>query len=303
MHTSSGVDNIDEYLETGPKKGAGLVYSVGGDEGAVTPSTCVVPYKGAGGMAKKAFTVFRPHQGRVVREADGKWVSVRLMNEPLKALNQSYSRTKARNYKEYRDVMELHTNSSNNTIYADADGTIAYFHSNFIPKRNPKFDWTKPVDGSDPATEWNGVLSIDETPGLKNPANGWLYNVNNWPWSAAGANSPKRSDYPAYVDKGVEESARGFHALRVLNNKKDFTLDSLIAAAYDSYLPAFETLMPQLLKAYDRLPASSPLMTKLAAPINVLLAWDYGWSTPSVPTPLGVYWADELGRSWNDAAR
>ena len=60
--------------------------------------------------------------------------------------------------------MELHTNSSNNTIYADADGNIAYFHSNFIPKRDPKFDWTKPVDGSDPATEWNGVLSIDETP-------------------------------------------------------------------------------------------------------------------------------------------
>ena len=59
--------------------------------------------------------------------------------------------------------MELHTNSSNNTIYADADGTIAYFHSNFIPRRNAKFDWTKPVDGSDPATEWNGVHSIDET--------------------------------------------------------------------------------------------------------------------------------------------
>ncbi len=303
MHTSSGVDNIDEYLETVTKKGAGFVYKYGSDERAVTTSTIVVPYKTAGGMAKKAFTVFRTHHGPVVREADGKWVSVRLMNEPLKALNQSYSRTKARNYKEYRDVMELHTNSSNNTIYADADGTIAYFHSNFIPKRNPKFDWTKPVDGSDPATEWNGVLSIDETPGLKNPANGWLYNVNNWPWSAAGANSPKRFDYPAYVDKGVEESARGFHALRVLNNKKDFTLDSLIAAAYDSYLPAFETLMPQLLKAYDRLPASRPLKTKLAKQINVLRAWDYRWSTPSVPTALAVYWGEELGRIVNDAAR
>ena len=109
--------------------------------------------------------------------------------------------------------MELHTNSSNNTIYADADGTIAYFHSNFIPKRDPKFDWTKPVDGSDPATEWNGVLSIDETPGLKNPSNGWLYNTNNWPWSAAGPNSPKKSDYPAYVDKNGE-NARGIHAIQ-----------------------------------------------------------------------------------------
>ena len=173
------------------------------------------------------------------------------MQEPLKALQQSYLRTKAKNYKAFKETMELHTNSSNNTIYADADGSIAYFHANFIPKRDAKFDWTKPVDGSNPATEWHGVLSIDETPGLLNPATGWLYNTNNWPWSAAGPNSPKKADYPAYVDRGVEESPRGFHALRVLDKKKDFTLDSLIAAAYDSYLPAFDVLMPRLLKAYD----------------------------------------------------
>src|SRR5674536_58003 len=114
-----------------------------------------VPYKTESGMARKDFTIYRTHHGPVVRQADGKWVSVRLMQEPLKALTQSYIRTKARNYKAFRETMELHTNSSNNTIFADADGTIAYFHGNFIPKRDPKFDWTKPVDGSDPATEWD----------------------------------------------------------------------------------------------------------------------------------------------------
>ena len=169
------------------------------------------------------FTVYRTQHGPVVREANGKWVSIALMQEPLKALTQSYSRTKATSYKAFRDSLELHTNSSNNTIYADADGNIAYFHSNFIPKRDPKFDWTKPVDGSDPATDWKGLLSIDETPGLQNPASGWIYNSNNWPWSAAGPNSPKRADYPAYVEKGTEESPRGVHALRVLPGKKDFT--------------------------------------------------------------------------------
>ena len=46
--------------------------------------------------------------------------------------------------------MELHANSSNNTIFADADGNIAYFHGNFIPRRDTRFDWTKPVDGSEP---------------------------------------------------------------------------------------------------------------------------------------------------------
>jgi acyl-homoserine-lactone acylase len=269
----------------------------------VTASTIVVPYKTAGGMAKKEFTIYRTHHGPVVREADGKWVSIRLMNEPMKALMQSYSRTKAKNYKEYRDVMELHTNSSNNTIYADADGTIAYFHSNFIPRRDPKFDWTKPVDGSDPATEWNGVLSIDETPGLKNPPNGWLYNTNNWPWSAAGPNSPKRSDFPAYVEKGTAESPRGYHAIRVLENKKDFTLDSLVTAAYDSYQPGFATQIPALLKAYEKLPLSNPLKAKVAEQIGVLKAWDFRWSTTSVPNSLAVYWGEEIGRQVNADAR
>ena len=109
------------------------------------------------------------------------------MQEPIKALEQSYPRTKAKNYKSYLQTMELKANSSNNTIFADADGDIAYFHGNFIPRRDTRFDWTKPVDGSNPATEWKGLLSVDETPHLLNPKSGWLYNTNNWPWSAAGA--------------------------------------------------------------------------------------------------------------------
>jgi acyl-homoserine lactone acylase PvdQ len=303
MHTSSGVDNIDEYLETVTRKGDGFTYRYGTEDRPVTVSKITVPYKTATGMAKREFTVYKTHHGPVVRETDGKWVSVRLMQEPLKALQQSYLRTKAKSYQAFKETMELHTNSSNNTIYADADGSIAYFHANFIPKRDPKFDWTKPVDGSTAATEWHGVLSIDESPKLLNPATGWLYNANNWPWSAAGPSSPKKEDYPGYVDRGVEESARGFHALRVLDKKKDFTLDSLIAAAYDSYLPAFEVLIPRLLKAYDAVPASNPLKAKLSDQVKTLRGWDYRWSTSSVPTALAVYWGEELGRRVGDQAR
>jgi acyl-homoserine-lactone acylase len=146
-------------------------------------------------------------------------------------------------------------------------------------------------------------MSVDETPGLLNPATGWLYNTNNWPWSAAGPNSPKKADYPAYVDRGLEESPRGFHALRVLDKKKDFTLDSLIAAAYDSYLPEFDVMLPPLIKAYDAAPASHPLKSKLAEPMAMLKAWDKRWSATSVPTSIAVYWGEEIGRRVNDEAR
>ena len=302
MHTSSGVDNIDEYLETVVQKPDGPYYKYGSEERAMTVKKITVPYKTAHGTARKEFTVYRTHHGPVVREVGGKWVSIRLMEEPVKALTQSYTRTKARSYKAYRDVLELHTNSSNNTIYADADGNIAYFHSNFIPKRDTKFDFTKPVDGSDPATEWNGVLSIDETPGLFNPPNGWLYNSNNWPWTAAGPNSPKKADFPVYVERNGE-NPRGHHALRVLTGKKDFTLDSLIATAYDTFLPEFEILLPPLLKAYDQLPGSSPLRSRLKEQIAALRSWDYRWSATSVPTSLAVYWGEEAGRQATAQAR
>jgi len=217
------------------------------------------------------------------------------MNEPVKALTQSYTRTKARSYKAFRQTMELHTNSSNNTVFADADGDIAYFHGNFIPRRDPRFDWTQPVDGSDPATEWHGLLSIDETPHMLNPASGWLYNSNNWPWSAAGPSSPRKEDYPAYVENGGE-SARGLHAIRVLENKKDFTLSSLIDAAFDSYLTFFERTLPDLFSSYDRLPSDNPLKSKLSEQIAALRGWDMRWSLTSVPTSLAVFWAESFNR-------
>jgi acyl-homoserine lactone acylase PvdQ len=303
MHTSSGVDNIDEFLETVTKKGDGYVYKHGADELPVKTRQIVIPYKTANGMARKTFTAYFTQHGPVVRAQDGKWVSISLMQDPVHALIQSYSRTKATDMKSFEKWMDLHTNSSNNTLFADADGNIAYFHSNYIPKRDPKFDWTKPVDGSDPATDYHGVLSIDETPNVINPPNGWVYNSNNWPWSAAGPNSPKPSAYPKYVERGTEESPRGYHALRVLTNGKAFTPDTLRDAAFDSWLPAFDRLLPPLVKAYDALPASSPLKAKLKDQIASLRGWDHRWAVTSVPTSLAVFWGEAAGRRVADAAR
>ena len=226
MHTSSGVDAVDEYLETVEKKGDRYYYKYGNKERPVIAKEITVPYKTDHGMAEKKFTRITPSTDQSLAsekggEQNGKWVTIRLMQEPIKALMQSYTRTKATDFKSFLQTMELQANSSNNTIFADADGDIAYFHANFIPRRDNHFDFTKPVDGSNPATDWHGLLSIDETPHLLNPKSGWIYNSNNWPWNAAGPSSPKKADFPAYVEKGGE-SARGLHAVRVLGNKKGF---------------------------------------------------------------------------------
>ena len=303
MHTSSGVDNIDEFLETVVQKNGRFVCRSGDRELPLTVRTVTVPFKTATGMARKTFTVYYTRHGPVVRKVGDRWVSVSLMQSPMSALIQSYTRTKASGYAEFRRIMELHTNSSNNTVFADAGGNIAYFHSNYIPRRDTSFDWTTPVNGSNPATSYRGVLSFDETPNLLNPASGWLYNSNNWPWSAAGPESPKREAFPRYVETGSEETPRGWHALRVLTGSRDWTMTSLTAAAFDSYLPSFERMLPPLLKAYDALPANDTLASRLADPIAALRGWDYRWSAASVPTSLAVYWGGSVMRLVSREAR
>ena len=215
-----------------------------------------------------------------------------MMHKPVAALEQSFLRTKAKDYASFLKVAERKANSSNNTIFADAKGAIAYLHPQFIPVRDVRFDYSKPVDGSDPRTNWRGLHGLDEAPHLLNPANGWIQNTNNWPYSSAGPNSPRVADFPAYMDE-FGENARGVHAVNVLGARKDFTLDRLRDAAFDSWQPGFATLVPTLLAAFDALPAS-PRKTRLAEPIAMLRAWDHRWAAESVPTSLAIFWADRL---------
>ena len=293
MHTSSGVDAVDEYLETVTKQGDHHVYKYGAEERPVTESTITVPYKTDHGLEKRTFTVYRTHHGPIVRDANGKWVAIALMNKPIEALTQSYTRTKAVDYPSYLKTMDLLANSSNNTIFADTNGDIAYFHGNFIPRRDPSFDWKQPVDGSNPATDWKGLLTVAETPHLLNPASGWIYNSNDAPWEGSGPSSLKKADYPAYVENGGF-SARGRHAVRVLENRKDFTLDGLLGAAFDSYQTWFEKPIPALVKAWDSLPASDPLKTKTADQIGLLRKWDLRWGATSVETSLAIFWGQAI---------
>ena len=293
MHTSSSADNIDEFLETIVETEEGLFYQYGDELRPVEVREVTVPYRAGTGLAERSFTVYRTHHGPIVRSAEGKWVASALMEEPLKALIQSYSRTKANNLEDYLAVMENHTNSSNNTLFADAEGNIAYFHSNFVPERDPGFDYSRPVDGSNPITDWQGVHSVEESPNSINPASGWAYCTNNWPYSASGPSSPRQVDYPDYMDTG-SENFRGLHAIMLLEDKHDFTLDGLLDAAFDSYLTGFEDLIPAVLRAYDGTPDTDPLKVRLAEQIQSLRGWDLRWGVESIPTSLAIFLGDEL---------
>ncbi|MBD8562654.1 penicillin acylase family protein [Oxalobacteraceae sp. CFBP 8763] len=294
MHTSGGGDVIDEYLETVVDRNGEYFYKYGKYEAPMRKVAISLPYKMPDGtMASRSVTAYFTHHGPVVRAENGKWVSVKLMDDPLNALTQSYTRTKARDYSAFYKAMELRTNSSNNTVYADAKGNIAYFHGNFIPKRDPRVDWTRPVDGSNPTNEWQRLHEIDETITLFNPASGYIFNTNNWPCTAAGASSPKCASYPSYM-WSLPENARGRNAARVFKEAKGLDIDGLIAASYDTRLQAFEPLVPAVVADYDALPPEDPRKAALAEQIDVLRSWNMRYAIDSVPTSLAVYWGQDL---------
>lgn len=297
MHTSSNADSMDEYLETIEKKDGKFYYRYGAKQRPVQVTTVSIPYKKDSKMARKEFTTYRTHHGPVVgQQADNKWVTVRMMDTPLEALEQSYLRTKATDYASFKEVMKLNGNASNNTVFADSKGTIAYWHGNFMPKRDPQFDWSQPVDGSNPKTEWKGLHKVEDLVQVMNPASGWIQNCNSTPFTVSGPSSPAKAKYPTYMAPDAE-NYRGINAVRVLSGKSVFTLDTLIAAAKDPYLAAFEELIPALAKDFQFVAdGPNPPQGEVVEAMKLLSAWDKRYNKASVAQTVAIYWGEKIQR-------
>ena len=290
MHTSTYTDIKDDFVETIVKTDKGYQYKYGDELRPVKAINQRLKYKDGGVQKEKYFTMYRTHHGPITQKNDSAWVATAIMWDPVKALTQSFTRTKLNNHNEFRNMMDIRTNSSNNTVYADSDGTIAYYHGDFIPKRNTKFDYKNPVDGSNPETDWNGLHTVDEIITVVNPSNGWIQNCNSTPFTSAAENSPKPSDYPNYMSIN-QENFRGVHAICLLEKAQYLTLDKLIEMAYDPYLPAFEVAIPSLIKAYD---ASSDKAGSLKEPIAVLRTWNFAVSKASVGMSLAHFYGQSF---------
>jgi acyl-homoserine-lactone acylase len=190
--------------------------------------------------------------------------------------------------------MDLRGNTSNSTVFADNKGNIAYWHGNYVPMRDKTMNWSKLMDGTTSTTEWKGLHPVNETVHVYNPINGWLQNCNSTPFTAAGANSPLKANYPPYMAPDGE-NFRGVNAVRVLSHKKGFTIDKAIEAGYDTYLAAFEVLVPALVRSFEKnVKPSDSLYDILNEPVSTLKNWDYYTSENSVATTLAIEWAQKL---------
>ena len=294
MHTSSNVDVADLYAEKIVKKKNQYFYEYEGKLRAVQQKNITILYLENGKLIPKTFTTYATHHGPIMGERGGKWISLRANNRSMIGLEQSWLRTKSTSFARYQTAMDLKANTSNNTVYADKEGNIAYWHGNFVPKRDLNFNWSKEVDGSIKTTEWQGLHTVAESVHAYNPKNGWLQNCNSTPFTVAGIESPKSQNYPNYMAPDGE-NFRSLNAVRLLGQNKKYTLEQLIADGYNTKLTAFEYLIPALLNAYAKISAANTDTFKnLEEPLAILKNWDFHTDEKSVATTLAVEWAYRL---------
>ncbi|HUS03689.1 MAG TPA: penicillin acylase family protein, partial [Chitinophagaceae bacterium] len=224
---------------------------------------------------------------------NNKWLALKAQNRSLQGLMQSWLRTKAKDLAEFTKVMEMRANTSTNTMYADDMGNIAYWHGNFIPKRNGSYNWALPVDGSTPATEWQGLHDLNEIFHAINPKEGWMQNCNSSPFNLSGFNSISANAYPSYMAP-EGDNFRSQYAIKQLSALENATIEKMIALGYDHYLSAFDSLLPPLIKDFDALPVMDPVHNNVKEAIESLRNWDKRSSASSIATTIGVFWAYQV---------
>ena len=294
MHTSSNVDVADMYAEKIITKNNKLFYEYDSKLVPVSEKMISINYLENGKQITKKFKTYFTNHGPIMAKRDGKWISLKSNNRSMNSLVQSWVRTKSKGFDDYKKAMDLKANTSNNTVYADNKGNIAYWHGNFIPIRDKNLNWSKLIDGSTSKTEWKGLHDVSETVHLYNPSNGWLQNCNSTPYSVAGDNSPKKKDYLPYMAPDGE-SFRGLNAVRLLSKGEKYTLDKIIADGYDTKLSAFEVLIPALISSFEKnINKNEPIYSELLEPITTLKKWDYYSNENSVSTTLAIEWASKL---------
>jgi acyl-homoserine-lactone acylase len=286
MHTSSEVDVADVYAETTRKNGQGFDYLLDGKWQKIKEKQIRLQVKGE--LVPRVIRAFYTHRGAVMAIRDGKWLSVKSYNRSLKSLEQSWLRTKTKGLADYTKVMEMRANTSNNTVYADNQGNIAYWHGNYVPKRDPAKDWSLVQDGSNSANDWKGLHELKEIVQVVNPETAWIQNCNSTPFTVSGSSSPKRADYPVYMAPDGE-NFRDKNAVRLFSQTQKVNLQSLIAIGYDRHLPAFELLIPAIIRDFDSKP-----MELLRPLVDSLRLWDFKARTSSVAQTLAVRWGNKL---------
>jgi penicillin amidase len=211
-------------------------------------------------------------------------------------LDQAVEMVRATNFKEWKKAFSRCAIPMFNVTYADRDGNIFYAYNGAVPIRDERFDWSRTVDGSNPATQWKGIHPFDDLPQVLNPESGYVQNCNCSPYLTTDSGNPQRDDFPKYMVRDWDiDKRRSKLARELLSNANEVDFDWYQQLCFDTtlYWPKIEKANWQ--RQFKLLKQAEPqLASKLEPYLDALVNWDGKADKNSKVALLCISWYEEL---------
>ena len=297
-YTVNEPDIADVYRETFDLEGQPLMYRYADGYRKATQWQDSIEVKTDEGMETRQFTFLKTHHGPCVAVEDDQHrlaVKIAALFGGTR-IEQGLRMIKAKNLEEWLEANRLQLLPMFNAAYADRKGNIFYLYNGTIPIREPGFDWRRPVDGSDPRTEWKGIHPLEDLPQVLNPPTGYVQNCNSTPFTTTDDGNPFEGDFPSYmVEEKHDDKRRAKISRKLLREAQQVTFEDWQRLALDTtlYWPLNE--LPKFRMAHQRLALDQPEFADRVRPyLEHLLAWDCRSTLDCTRTTLCVAWYGQM---------